>query len=360
MINRRDFLASSGAAAMLAAKPAFAASGNLFSGGHEKIRAVMLHMGMNMWCDWRAPGEPVAKGRRYQHDEVFFSEEMWNRAVERACKRKYNCIVMDLGEFLRYPSHPEIAAKGAWSADRMREEVRRLRRLGLEPVPSLNFSATHDSWLGEYHRMLSTRIYYQVCSDILKDVAEIFEQPQAINIGFDEEGYNLQKGRGVVMVRQHEMWWHDLYWFVNQVEKLGARAIAFADYGWKHPEYAKKCPKSLIQQAWYYNQDAQGYEIDKMAPEFQRQLKIILELEEAGFDQFPCVTNWMSDRAKKAGLKNNIENSSKMVEFCRRHIAPERMLGYMMASWTDTKGEATCRFNCAGIDHLANALDKQG
>ncbi|MBQ3098628.1 MAG: hypothetical protein IJC66_10780, partial [Kiritimatiellae bacterium] len=113
MINRRDFLASSGAAAMLAAKPAFAASGNLFSGGHEKIRAVMLHMGMNMWCDWHAPGEPVAKGRRYQNDEIFFSEEMWNRAVERACKRKYNCIVMDLGEFLRYPSHPEIAAKGA-------------------------------------------------------------------------------------------------------------------------------------------------------------------------------------------------------------------------------------------------------
>jgi hypothetical protein len=113
--------------------------------------------------------------------------------VDHLILKKMNTVVIGVGEFSVYPSHPEIAAKGAWSADRMREEVRKLRRLGLEPVPSLNFSATHDSWLGEYHRMLSTRIYYQVCSDILKDVAEIFEQPQAINIGFDEEGYNLQK-----------------------------------------------------------------------------------------------------------------------------------------------------------------------
>ena len=39
-------------------------------------------------------------------------------------------VVMDLGEFLEYPSHPELAVKGSWSADRMRAEVKRLRAMG--------------------------------------------------------------------------------------------------------------------------------------------------------------------------------------------------------------------------------------
>ena len=349
--TRRDFVrdAMVGAAG-IAAAPVFASA-------PESIRAVMLHMGMNMWGDWHAPGEPVAKGRRYAKDEIFFSEDVWKRTVAHARKKGCNMVVMDLGEFVKYPSHPELAVKGSWSAERMRNEVRRLRKMGLEPIPSLNFSATHDCWLQEYHRMLSTRIYYGVCSDILKDVAEIFETPRMIHIGFDEECYKLQSGRGVIMIRQHEMWWHDLYWFVNTVEKLGMRAIVSADYGWKHPEYVKKMPKSTVQQNWYYNQDAQGYEIEKMAPEFKPQLQLYIDLEKAGFDQLPCVTNWISERAKKAGLANNSENSRKMVEFCRRHIAPERLLGFMMASWTDTQGEATCRFNCAGIDQLNAAMD---
>ena len=50
----------------IAASPSFAAS-------PETIRAVMLHMGMNMWGDWHAPGEPVVPGRRYAKDEIFFT-----------------------------------------------------------------------------------------------------------------------------------------------------------------------------------------------------------------------------------------------------------------------------------------------
>ena len=219
MQTRRTFIreAMIGSAG-LAASPSFAAS-------PEAIRAVMLHMGMNMWGDWHAPGEPVAPGRRYAKDEIFFTESIWRKTVAHAKAKDLNMVVMDLGEFLEYPSHPELAVKGSWKADRMVAEVKRLKKMGLEPIPSLNFSATHDCWLQEYHRMISTRIYYGVCADILKDVAEIFGTPRMIHIGFDEECYKLQSGRGVITVRQHEMWWHDLYWFVNTVERLGMRAI---------------------------------------------------------------------------------------------------------------------------------------
>ena len=171
---------------------------------NKKIRGVLLHMGMNMWGEWLAPGEPKVEGRRYTRDEIYFSEDIWNRTVDHAKKRHYNMVVMDLGEFVAYPSHPELAVKGSWSPDRMRAEVRRLRNMGLEPIPKLNLSATHDQWLKQYHRMVSTDLYYRVCFDVIKDVCEIFETPRFMHIGFDEEQLEYQWESVHVNCRQHE------------------------------------------------------------------------------------------------------------------------------------------------------------
>ena len=41
----------------------------------------------------------------------------------------------------------------------MRKELDRMRALGLEPLPKLNFSTCHDAWLKDYHRMISTPQY---------------------------------------------------------------------------------------------------------------------------------------------------------------------------------------------------------
>ena len=64
-MTRREFIGSSAA---LAATTAFAAR-------PDEIRAVLLHMGMNMWGEWRAEGEPKIEGKRYTRDEIWF----WNR-----------------------------------------------------------------------------------------------------------------------------------------------------------------------------------------------------------------------------------------------------------------------------------------
>ena len=340
----------------MAAGAAFAAA-PVLAGKPEEIRAVLLHMGMNMWGEWRAPGEPKIEGKRYTRDEIYFSEDVWKRAVEHAQKRGFNMVVMDLGEFLAYPSHPELAVKGSWSAERMRDEVCRLRKLGLEPIPKLNFSATHHMWLKEYGRMLATRPYYQVCADVLKDVSDIFEKPRFIHLGFDEEKIENQRKRLVVCVRQNEMWWHDLLWFVGHVEKLGSRAWIFSDYGWHHPEFIAKCPKSVLQSNWYYNEDAQGYDIDKMKDWFKPKLRLFADLDKAGFDQVPCPSNWMSQKLKDSGKKDNVDCAGEVVKFCRANISPERLKGFMMASWTDCKGEGAFRFNCAGMDQLAEAME---
>ena len=66
-MNRRDFIKSAAAASALISPPAFAKK-------PEDIRAVLLHMGMNMWGEWIAPGEPRIDGKRYTRDAIYFSE----------------------------------------------------------------------------------------------------------------------------------------------------------------------------------------------------------------------------------------------------------------------------------------------
>jgi len=348
-MTRKEFLAGTAAFAASFSRPAFAKS-------PDEIRAVLLHMGMNMWGEWRAEGEPKIEGKRYTRDEIHFSEDIWNRTIDHAKQAGLNMVVMDLGEFLKYPSHPELAVKGSWSADRMQAEVKRLKQMGLEPIPKMNFSATHHQWLKKYSRMLCTRAYYRVCSDIIRDVAEIFGRPRFMHLGFDEEKVENQRKRLVVCVRQNEMWWHDLLWFVKHVEKQGSRAWIFSDYGWHHPEFIEKCPKSVLQSNWYYNEDAQGYDIDKMTDWFKPKLRLFADLDKAGFEQVPCPSNWLSPKLKESGRKDNSDCAREVVKYCRANIAPERLKGFMMASWTDCKGEGAFKFNCAGIDQLAAAV----
>lgn len=349
-MNRREFISSSVAAASFAALPAFAKT-------PAEIRAVLLHMGMNMWGEWRAPGEPKIEGKRYTRDEIFFSENVWNRTVSHAAKRRFNMVVMDLGEFLKYPSHPELAVKGSWSADRMRREVRRLKAMGLEPIPKVNFSASHHQWLKEYGRMVATKTYYRVCSDILKDVSEIFETPRFIHLGFDEEKLESQRNHLMVVCRRNELWWHDFLWFTKEVEKLGSRAWIFSDYGWRHPEFVRKCPKSVLQSNWYYNEDAQGYVIGKMKDWFKPKLRLFADLDKAGFEQVPCPSNWVSAKLRESGKTDNSDCAGEVVKFCRANISAKNLKGFMMASWADCKGEGSFKFNCAGMDQLADAME---
>ena len=87
-MNRREFIVSGAA---LAAMPSFAKK-------PSEIRAVLLHMGMNMWGEWRASGEPKIEGKRYTRDEICFSEDVWKRTIDHAKARNFNMVVMDLGE----------------------------------------------------------------------------------------------------------------------------------------------------------------------------------------------------------------------------------------------------------------------
>ena len=343
-ITRKGFL--SGAAAFAAA-PSFAKN-------TDEIRSVLLHWGLNMWGE-SLPSDikgPLVDGRLC-NDKVKFSDKAWNLLVDDMVAKKMNMVIVDLGEFPVYPSHPELALPGSRSPDWVRGEVRRLRALGLEPIPKLNFSTGHDAWLGEYSRMISTRTYYQVCRDVIKDTADMFDHPRFLHIGYDEEKTRFQ--RCFQCVRVNELWWHDFLFFVKTVEENGMRPWMWSDYGWDHADFVEKCPKQVLQSNWNYS-DLGGFDLSKIKPDNRRLkiLKLFIDLDKAGFDQVPCGSNWKlkKDKENDPTVNNSIAG---LVKFCRENVSAEHLKGFMMAPWADCT-DASNKTNLEGIDLFAKAL----
>lgn len=275
----------------------------------------LAHLSFNMWGDREAPELKAEywSGQPY----LRFDDGLWNDLLKKMQAEGVNLVVIDVGDGVQYESHPEIAVKNAWSRDRLREELAKMRALGLEPIPKLNFSATHDYWLGPYARKVSSDEYYAVCRDLIAEVIKLFDKPRLFHLGMDEETAEHQKEMAYAVIRQHELWWHDMLFYIEQVEKGGARPWIWSDYFWHHPElFLEKMPKSVLQSNWYYGEKFED-KIDYV--------KAYLELEKNGYDQAPTGSNWSVD--------TNFEGT---VEFCAKHISPGHLKGFLQTSWKPT------------------------
>jgi len=287
------------------------------AGNHrdDLIWAYLIHLSYNMWgdCD---PVEPRPVDYKCQ-PYLRYDENLGRTVFRRMADVGMNMVVLDLGDGVRYESHPEIAVENAWSPKKLREELAWLRGIGLEPVPKLNFSAMHDIWMGDYSHMVSSRIYYEVVRDLIAEVMDLFDKPRFFHLGMDEETAFHQRNQEYVVVRQHDLWWRDFQFYVDEVEKGGARAWIWSDKIWNHhDEFVKRMPKSVLQSNWYYGKS------------FSQKLEYVKgygALEEAGYEQVPCGSNHSCP-----------ENFKKTVSFCKKHVDPDRLLGYLMTVWKPT------------------------
>ncbi len=98
---------------------------------------------------------------------LLWDPALWDDLIGWTVDAGANQLVRTLGDGILYELHPEIAVEGAWTPGELRREIVRLNELGLEVVPELNFSTTHDLWLGPCHWMISTPDYYRVCADLI-------------------------------------------------------------------------------------------------------------------------------------------------------------------------------------------------
>jgi hypothetical protein len=313
------------------------------------IWGYLLHIGYNFWGDreiteWSFDPDRFCSAKPY----LRFDESLYNDLLPRMAAAGINLVVLDLGDAVRWESHPEIAVEGAWSVARLREELARMRGMGLEPIPKLNFSTAHDQWLGPYARMVSTPTYYQVVADLIAEVCALFDTPRFFHLGMDEETYGHQRHYRYAVVRQYDLWWHDLNWYITQAEKGGARPWVWSDYVWHHPEtFIEQMPRTVLQSNWYYgagfpNPGEPG------TPEGVHDNLAYPFLEAHGYDQVPTGSNWSSS-----------ENFGGTVEYARRTIAPERLKGFLQTVWKPTLEVVRDR-HLAAIEQVARAREAFG
>lgn len=315
-----------------------------------KIWANLLHLGYNMWRDRDIP-ERGKDDHTCARPFLRFDTKLWDDLLKKMVDVGMNMVVIDLGEGVKYKTHPEIAVRNSWTGKRLRNELSRIRQMGLEPIPKLNFSTCHDTWLGNYHRCVSTDTYYKVCKDLIAEVIDLFDKPRFFHLGMDEETASHQRYHAYAVLRQYDLWWHDLYFYFEQVERKGVRPWIWSDYVWNNTDvfykerliwnnaemFFKKMPRSAVQSNWYYS---------AQFDEKINYVKAYLDLEAHGYDQIPTGSNWSCP-----------ENFGKTVAYCRKYITPQRLLGFLQTPWKPTLKE--CRQHHIQAIELAGQAIKE-
>ena len=349
MMKRRDFIQGMVGAGLLANLPQSVLSVSRKIHKDKFIWANLIHLSFNMWEDHIPPlyketvysgndcGKAYFWAQKYQPN-LTFDQVLWDELLIKMVDAGMNMVIIDLGDGVKYDSHPEIAVKGAWSIPQLKREIKKIRKLGLEPIPKLNFSTGHKAWLGPYQRMISSDIYYGVCKDLIEEVCNIFDYPRFFHLGMDEETHDNQTTHHNMVVRQGDLWWHDFNYLVNQVEKQNVRSWIWSDYAWSYPEeFLKKMSKSVLQSNWYYREQFEQFK----NPLHEKHVRLYDQLEEHGFDQVPTGSNHY----------NNI-NFKETVSYCERKIAPERLKGFLQTVWRPTLIDCKAK-HLDGINQVA-------
>ena len=337
-MNRREFLGTLTAGAALASTMPTALAGAKKARPEGFMWASLLHVGMNMWGDWdgtmfeasenqfvkgagtgQSDDDPMdGSGKSGPQDRMRFDYETWKAVTGRMADRGLNTLLIDIGEGVKWPRHPELGAKDAWEPERFVAELNRLKSLGLRLVPKMNFSAGHDAWLKDYGHRLSTTEYYQVCADCIQDAKEMFGNPEYVHLGYEEEvGDKYQ--------RTDDLWWKDLLFLVDKVEKGGARAWIWSDYPRTRSVeiFKRRMPKSvLLGVGWYPEiKDLLTCRDTRM----HRKFMLYALYEELGYDQTPCGGNWCTDK-----------NMAEIVRMGDAVIRDGRLKGYVTTAWRAT------------------------
>ncbi|MDD4108679.1 MAG: hypothetical protein PHH93_08165 [Prolixibacteraceae bacterium] len=314
MTTRRDFIKKLSAAGIMSTIPAvtFPHINTQIpqdESGEQKIWALLLHLSVNMW-------------KKYYND-LQFDEPVWNAALNKMAESGLNMIVMDLGDGIVYDSHPEIAVSNAWSTAKLKDELKKIRDMGIEPIPKLNFSTGHDAWLKDYGRMISSKKYYDVCRDLIEEVTYLYDNPRFFHLGMDEEKEQYQSPANYMIIRLNEVYWGDMYFLISEVFKNGSRPWIWQDFiRTHHDDFAKYMPKSVLQSNWF-NRSA-------FSKPYNKSVQAYLDLEKLGYDQLPGGSNFY-EGTDDCFISN--------VKFCTEHVADERLFGFIQSPWKYTTEE---------------------
>ncbi len=322
----------------------------------QKMWGILVHLSYHMW--------------QTKFETLPFDDDTWTYILEKSKESGFNTIVLDCGDGIQYATHPEISMNGAWSRTRVRREVARAKEMGINLIPKLNFSTGHKMWLHEYERMISTPPYYRLCNDLIHEVYELFDHPEYIHLGMDEEIDWVCAKDEFVVYRKGELFWHDLRYLFDCVHDTGAKPWIWADPLFEHTEeFMKRIdPEEVLLSPWYYNAfheehftpiekwekdpgDGADGEI-KFIEQIPQKVKIrecAAKFMEKGYSYVPTGSVYW----------HNDYNMPEMVEYFEKG-APKReqIVGYITAPWVTTRpGERNDRDFAESFETMKKAME---
>ena len=314
------------------------------------VRAALVHLASNFWTDLPEPPDYTWWDRKAHVGYLRTEYAVWREYVDSLAAHGFNMVVVDVGDAVVYPSHPELALKGSWSVDKLRAELAYLRKLGLEPVPKLNLSATHNTWMKGWRQRMTTPDYHRFVDDLVRDVADIFDRPRLIHLGMDEETCNHQavwQNYGLVIVRRGETWWTDFLKAVESVRKVGARPWCFSDQMWyEHDLFVRKMPKDVLQCPW-------GVLKNDKHPEWLRSIE---EMSDLGYEFIADVATY--NRNPDEGC-----NRSELpfgLDFCLQDRFRAALRGFILCPWYMTVSGVPRKKYLDSIAFAAGEFAKRG
>ncbi len=284
------------------------------------VKAILLHLSFNQWGD-----RDMAKTKKISDysDRMQTEFDVWREVIDKAADDGFNTIVIDLGDAVRYKSHPEIAQKDAWSVEKLKEELSYIRSRSMTPIPKLNFSNSHNAWMKDMKRRISTPEYYSFCEDLINEVCEIFEKPQYFHIGMDEENDFCQSWFDFACIRRGELLWHDLNFFIEKVKRNGSIPWMWADLYWSYgEEFVKRVPKDVVLSPWFYLSFYAPLPDYKMHEDWHDSPKSFKKISDSGFGEIPAGSNF-----------NCSSNMKELVRFSEENIKNENLKGYLLTLW---------------------------
>ena len=150
-MKRREFVKSAAlsAAALGAGNVAKGAVGRAAASATapEAIKAVLLHLGHNMWCDWFPEGMDLSKFEKGLPDTTLrCKDDLWRKVTDHAAAKGMNMVVIDLGRSVvtqpPWACHHRVMERG-----KLRARLNQLRGMGLEPIPAELLH--HAQWVAE-------------------------------------------------------------------------------------------------------------------------------------------------------------------------------------------------------------------
>lgn len=304
---------------------------------NKKMWAILLHLGTNMWC------KPGSSNYR---TSLFCDEDAWKNLTAFLPESGINTLLVDVGEGIAFDSHPELAIDGTWSKKKAKEDLKRIRDLGVTPIPKFNFSSGHCGFLGPYSNMVGSPTYLKVCSDLIEETAELFDGPEFFHLGLEEETAEDMGNFPIAVVRNHYKLMEDAHVLFNATRKAGCRPWMWADpnlvttFG-GDKDFCHNVPKDVLLSNWYYGFVSPDYKNSEALCSHSGRIEVYNKLDEWGYEQVPACSTYIDAR-----------NQEQTMKYCKETFKnPDNLRGFISAPWS-----ITMRENYNGLRHDAHSF----